>query len=182
MHDLASTASPFDRNNFAPGHFTASAFVVDPKTHSLLLILHRKLGLWLQPGGHIDPGDELAALAARREVMEETGVSELSPLFGNAGIFDVDITRSRRANTSRGTSTSTCASHLPRRIRLSARATKWPGALGAARGVAYIDQRRVGAARRAKIAVARRVNAAVRPAIRPSDEARLRRRHFSGNR
>ena len=91
MHDLARAASPFDRNSFAPGHFTASAFVVDPKTHSLLLILHKKLGLWLQPGGHIDPGDELAALAARREVLEETGVSELSPLFGNAGIFDVDI-------------------------------------------------------------------------------------------
>jgi len=91
MHELAGSASPFDRNHFAPGHFTASAFVVDPRSHSLLLILHKKLGSWLQPGGHIDPGDELAELAARREVIEETGVRELSPLFGNAGIFDVDI-------------------------------------------------------------------------------------------
>lgn len=91
MHALARSPSPFDRGSFAPGHFTASAFVVEPNSHSLLLILHRKLGLWLQPGGHIDPGDEMAELAARREVLEETGVRELSPLFGNAGIFDVDI-------------------------------------------------------------------------------------------
>ncbi|MDQ2643003.1 MAG: NUDIX hydrolase [Myxococcota bacterium] len=91
MQSLASSAAAFDRNSFVPGHFTASAFVVDPKTHSLLLILHRKLGLWLQPGGHIDPGDDRAERAARREVQEETGIGALSPLFGNPGIFDVDI-------------------------------------------------------------------------------------------
>ena len=40
------------RDAFSPGHFTASAFVLSPRRDQLLLILHKKLGLWLQPGGH----------------------------------------------------------------------------------------------------------------------------------
>ncbi len=53
-------------------HFTASAFV----THAgrVLLILHRAKGLWLPPGGHVEP-DELPAAAAVREVFEETGLA-----------------------------------------------------------------------------------------------------------
>jgi 8-oxo-dGTP pyrophosphatase MutT (NUDIX family) len=91
MQELASHGSPFDRNHFQPGHFTASAFVVSPASQSLLLILHKKLGIWVQPGGHIEAGDERAVLAARREVLEETGVAELRPLFGSEAIFDLDI-------------------------------------------------------------------------------------------
>ena len=91
MHELSRQSSPFARDRFEPGHFTASAFVVDPASKSLLLILHKKLGLWLQPGGHIDPDDQHAVAAARREVQEETGVLELRPLFSADAIFDVDI-------------------------------------------------------------------------------------------
>ena len=91
MHELAAGGAPFDRKNFGPGHFTASAFVLDPEHESLLLILHRKLGLWLQPGGHFDPADEGAFAAACREVVEETGIRELSPLGDHERIFDVDI-------------------------------------------------------------------------------------------
>lgn len=40
---------------------------------TVLLIKHKKLGLWLNPGGHIDPG-ELPHEAAEREFYEETGV------------------------------------------------------------------------------------------------------------
>lgn len=40
---------------------------------SVLLHKHRKLGLWLPPGGHVEPG-ELPDDAATREVLEETGV------------------------------------------------------------------------------------------------------------
>ncbi len=40
----------------------------------LLLVRHRKLDLWLAPGGHLDPG-ELPHLGAEREVFEETGVT-----------------------------------------------------------------------------------------------------------
>ncbi len=39
----------------------------------VLLHKHRKLGLWLPPGGHVET-DELPDDAATREVLEETGV------------------------------------------------------------------------------------------------------------
>ena len=77
----------FDRAAFAPGHFTASAFVI--RRDELLLIHHRKLELWLQPGGHIEPGDDDAWAAARRELREETGLSVVRPL--GTGLLDVDI-------------------------------------------------------------------------------------------
>ncbi|TPW19145.1 MAG: NUDIX hydrolase [Elusimicrobia bacterium] len=54
-----------------PRHFVATGYVVrDGKT---LLLWHRKLGMWLPPGGHIDEG-ELPDEAALREVKEETGL------------------------------------------------------------------------------------------------------------
>ena len=50
--------------------FTASIYVV--KDGKVLLLMHKKGGMWLQPGGHID-GNELPHEAALREVEEETG-------------------------------------------------------------------------------------------------------------
>jgi 8-oxo-dGTP pyrophosphatase MutT (NUDIX family) len=44
------------------------------------MIHHARLEKWLQPGGHIEPDDETLEAAARREVAEETGISELSRL------------------------------------------------------------------------------------------------------
>src|SRR5829696_1569008 len=52
-------------------HFTVAVFVV--WEGKVLLHLHRKLGMWLPPGGHIER-DELPDEAAVREVFEETGV------------------------------------------------------------------------------------------------------------
>jgi 8-oxo-dGTP diphosphatase len=52
-------------------HYTASAIVLDDDR--VLLIQHRTLGLWLNPGGHIEP-DESPARAAVRAVLEETGI------------------------------------------------------------------------------------------------------------
>lgn len=81
------------RAHFDPGHFTASSFVIAPDRRRILLILHSKFGIWLQPGGHVDPEDVDIAAAARREVAEETGLAgpaiERSELF--AGLLDVDI-------------------------------------------------------------------------------------------
>jgi ADP-ribose pyrophosphatase YjhB (NUDIX family) len=51
--------------------FTVAVFVVH--AGRVLLHFHRKLGMWLPPGGHIEP-NELPDDAAVREVAEETGV------------------------------------------------------------------------------------------------------------
>ncbi len=69
------------------GHFTASAWVLDLDTQSVLLIHHTKLDKWLQPGGHADGDADLLAVA-QREVWEETGL-QTQPLQEN--IFDLDI-------------------------------------------------------------------------------------------
>jgi 8-oxo-dGTP pyrophosphatase MutT (NUDIX family) len=79
-------------DHLTPGHFTASAFVTDPDLERLLLIHHRKLGIWLQPGGHIERGDSTVLAAALREVFEETGV-EARPAVVPAPVFDVDVHR-----------------------------------------------------------------------------------------
>ena len=71
-----------------PGHLTGSAFVVDSSGGKVLLVHHRKLGKWLQPGGHADGDSDLQRVAAR-EVSEETGLSGLRPLLN--GVFDLDI-------------------------------------------------------------------------------------------
>jgi 8-oxo-dGTP pyrophosphatase MutT (NUDIX family) len=66
------------RTEFQPGHFTASGFVASPDGESLLLIHHGKLGRWLQPGGHFEAIDLSVEDAARREVLEETGINDLT--------------------------------------------------------------------------------------------------------
>jgi 8-oxo-dGTP pyrophosphatase MutT (NUDIX family) len=86
---LDAPGDPFSRHHFDPGHFTASAFVLSPDGADLLLILHGRLGLWLQPGGHCDPSDADIVGTAIREVAEETGLVELDVVGG--GLFDVDV-------------------------------------------------------------------------------------------
>ncbi|MCF3180310.1 MULTISPECIES: NUDIX hydrolase [unclassified Streptomyces] len=56
------------------GHVTGSALVIDPVGGRVLLTLHKKLGLWLQMGGHCEPGDSTLAGAALREAVEESGI------------------------------------------------------------------------------------------------------------
>jgi 8-oxo-dGTP diphosphatase len=53
-------------------HFTASGIVLADE--QVLLVEHRKLGMWLYPGGHIEP-DEDPVQAVLREVAEETGLA-----------------------------------------------------------------------------------------------------------
>ncbi|HEU5007399.1 MAG TPA: coenzyme F420-0:L-glutamate ligase [Jatrophihabitantaceae bacterium] len=62
----------------APGHLTASALVVDPTRRSVLLTLHPRVGLWVQLGGHCEPGDHTLLDAAAREAREESGIGALS--------------------------------------------------------------------------------------------------------
>ena len=64
------------------GHVTASALVIDPERGRVLLTLHRKLRMWLQMGGHCEPGDATVAAAALREATEESGMAGLTLLPG----------------------------------------------------------------------------------------------------
>ncbi|MBI1973372.1 NUDIX domain-containing protein [Candidatus Micrarchaeota archaeon] len=55
-----------------PRHFVATVFCIDPRTRKMIFLFNRKLGMWLPPGGHMEP-DETPDEAALREVKEETG-------------------------------------------------------------------------------------------------------------
>ena len=70
--------APFD-TEADPTHVTGSAIVVGPR--GVVLHLHKRLGMWLQPGGHLDAG-ETPAEAARREAEEETGLAVRHPTSG----------------------------------------------------------------------------------------------------
>lgn len=78
----------WSRTNFKDGHLVASAWIVNTaRTHALLLY-HEKIGKWVQPGGHIEEEDFDIESAARREVMEETGLTDLKLC---APLFDIDV-------------------------------------------------------------------------------------------
>ncbi len=69
-------ADPFDRR-IAAGHLTGSALVVSASGERVLLLRHRKLQRWLQPGGHAEPGEQRCDQVAVREAREETGLRGL---------------------------------------------------------------------------------------------------------
>jgi 8-oxo-dGTP pyrophosphatase MutT (NUDIX family) len=71
---LHLTVAPFDRTHYDPGHITASAVVLSPERQHVLLVYHRRLRRWLQPGGHVEASDATVVDTARREVEEETGI------------------------------------------------------------------------------------------------------------
>jgi len=70
------------------GHITASAWILDTTRESALLVHHRKLNRWLQPGGHADGQEDVIAVAMK-EAEEETGLTFLQ--LAHEGIFDIDI-------------------------------------------------------------------------------------------
>lgn len=74
------------------GHLTASALVVDATGGRVLLMLHRKLHMWLQMGGHCEPEDATLAGAALREAREESGIDGLTLLPGGPLRLDRHLT------------------------------------------------------------------------------------------
>lgn len=97
---LETNDAIFDRKNFN-GHLTTSGIVFDPTGTRILLIFHKFLRLHLQPGGHFE-GDETLAAGAAREVLEETGIRVKSHPLSN-GDHPVDIDAHRiPANPAKG--------------------------------------------------------------------------------
>ncbi|MHC5109185.1 MAG: NUDIX hydrolase [Planctomycetota bacterium] len=84
---ISSYSDCFDRS-LAIGHITASSLLLDYTGTRCLLTHHRKLGKWLQPGGHAD-GDTDVLRVAMREAEEESGLNGIAPV--SPSIFDVDI-------------------------------------------------------------------------------------------
>ena len=70
------------------GHLTGSAWVIHPDFTQVLLLHHKKLDRWLQPGGHADGEEDILAVTLK-ELEEETGLSDVT-LIGNS-FFDLDI-------------------------------------------------------------------------------------------
>ncbi|MEO9181285.1 MAG: NUDIX domain-containing protein, partial [Acidimicrobiales bacterium] len=101
--EAASIASTLDRLGWPDDpfdehanehHLTASAFVVS--TRGVILHLHRRMGIWVQPGGHVDAG-ETPEQGALRETLEETGLvaRHLCP----PDLFHVDVHPGPRGHT-----------------------------------------------------------------------------------
>lgn len=88
---------PFDQEA-DPVHVTGSAIVIGPR--GVVLLRHKRLGLWLQPGGHVDPG-ETPWDGALREAHEETGldVSFAGSGAGGAQLVHVDVHPGGRGHT-----------------------------------------------------------------------------------
>lgn len=88
---VTGTAEPFTRRTLE-GHVTGSAVVMEPSGRALLLF-HARLGIWVQPGGHVEEG-ERPDVAAHREATEESGLSDLVLTMDASGrplILDVDV-------------------------------------------------------------------------------------------
>jgi 8-oxo-dGTP pyrophosphatase MutT (NUDIX family) len=74
-----------------PGHVTASAWILSPDEDAVLLGHHRKLGRWLQLGGHADGESDTLAVALR-EAEEESGLAQFElPLLDEPAPLPLDL-------------------------------------------------------------------------------------------
>lgn len=85
---LEAAADPFSREN--TDHVTASTVIARSSGGETLLRYHRRLGRWLQPGGHVEPEDASVFDAALREAREETGIEDFRAPLGQR-ILDLDV-------------------------------------------------------------------------------------------
>ena len=92
--DIGDLASPFDERA-GPVHVTGSAVVVGRR--GIVLHMHKRLHRWLQPGGHLEPG-EGPWDAALRESQEETGLVLAHPA-GGPRLVHVDVHGAAKGHT-----------------------------------------------------------------------------------
>jgi 8-oxo-dGTP pyrophosphatase MutT (NUDIX family) len=85
--DFVSAHPDCFERSCVPGHVTGSAWLVSADRSQVLLTHHRKLGRWLQLGGHAD-GDPDTARVALREAAEESGIARL--VLGDPRPLDLD--------------------------------------------------------------------------------------------
>jgi 8-oxo-dGTP pyrophosphatase MutT (NUDIX family) len=83
-------ARPFDRA-LPHGHLTGSVLLLSADGRRVLLLRHRKLQRWLQPGGHAEAGETRGEDVALREAREETGLTGLELHPHAPRPLDVDI-------------------------------------------------------------------------------------------
>ena len=89
---------PFDEHGDLI-HVTGSAIVIGRR--GVVLLKHKRLGIWLQPGGPIDPG-ETPWQAALREAAEETGLELSFAAVDSEGVpslAHVDVHPAARGHT-----------------------------------------------------------------------------------
>jgi len=77
----------FSRTNHH-GHFTGSAWIINPDKSKILMTHHKKIGKWLQLGGHADGESDLLKVS-QREAIEESGINNFVTISNE--IFDMDI-------------------------------------------------------------------------------------------
>jgi 8-oxo-dGTP pyrophosphatase MutT (NUDIX family) len=94
LAELDRLPHPFDQRE-GPVHVTGSAIVVGPR--GVILVKHRRLHRWMQPGGHIEPG-ETPEEAAVRECTEETGLPVAHPVDGPI-LIHVDVHEASKGHT-----------------------------------------------------------------------------------
>ncbi len=92
IHNKENISNLFNRKNFE-GHITASGFIYCLSEDKLLLLEHKSLNKFLQPGGHVEKEDSEMISAAKREVLEETGISNMEcvSISGDINVpFDIN--------------------------------------------------------------------------------------------
>ena len=92
IEQLVTSATDCFERTCRPGHITGSGLgtFLRPQTLFVLLVHHRKLNRWLQPGGHAD-GEHNIAEVALREVREETGLTQIQLSHSTDSLLPLDI-------------------------------------------------------------------------------------------
>jgi len=83
-----------DMVDVPPTHLVVYFAPLTPDRQQILLVAHRKAGLWLPPGGHLEPGEEPWATVTREAAEELHLTATPSPITGPAPVF-ATVTRTR---------------------------------------------------------------------------------------